>query len=268
VRTCEQTVTQHTILPPRTRSRPHATIVHLGNKFLLIAALVLPPLVAASEENQLTTKLRLKHCFAELDDAVQSFENGRADIARKHLELLTQSCHNVPHLYHNLGALALLNKDWDAAIEFFKQSLSLDPRASMTNSTLSSVYRYKAALAYQKALKLEGPDPALPIIQMQTSALTNSQHPLHNDAIEGEHRSGSRARAIEDVKFELFSWWTAQQRHDLGAYFAFYASGAHPAAFKTEDTWRAHWAAVPTEPHAGKLTLHSHIRQLADRHCR
>lgn len=199
---------------------------------------------------------RMQHCFDEIDQAIQSFENGRADIARTRLSLLTQSCSNIPHLFHNLGAIAILERDWSKAIGYFEQSLSLDTRASMTQKTLTSIYQYKATLAYKSALNLSGPEAKIPIAKMQSSDLSNSlpAHSLSSDKLT-EHSSGNSSKLqglnatktadikllIDEVRFEVSSWWQAQQEYDIDTYFAYYSPGVYPAQFRSRDQWSRQW---------------------------
>lgn len=198
---------------------------------------------------------RMQHCFQEIDQATRSYENGRADIARSRLSLLTQSCGTIPHLFHNLGAIAVLERDWNKAIGYFEQSLSLDTRAAMTQNTLTSIYQYKAALAYKSALDLSGPEPKMPSAQMQPSDLRNNRATqfLNNDSSGGlVNFPGSRIATpkytlaelkllMEEVHFEVSSWWQAQRQYDIETYFAYYSSGVHPAHFDSNEQWNKQW---------------------------
>jgi len=238
-------------IPQYQRPAERNVLVKKIGKVCLTASLFFSLASPSIVSGESTTALRLLRCFQELDNAVAAYENGRADLAQTQLNALSESCNQVPHLYHNLGTLALLRQEWDEAIAHFEKSLSLDPRAYMTQQTLNSVYRYKAALAYQKALKLDGPEAPLPTVKMQTSVLSNS-HQLDLSALTATQRSGAPAiaqklnSAIDAAHFDVSTWWHAQRRHDLDAYFAFYQPDIYPAGFESESSWRRHWAELPT----------------------
>lgn len=242
----EQIVTVLTLFfcrSARLRSIPSRRFLRIRQSLLGFALLVLPVSAHLSEASP---DARLNHCFAELDGAVKTYDQGRADLAKERLKILEQSCSKVPHLYHNLGALALLKQEWDEAIAFFEKSLALDPRANRTQQTLASIYRYRAALAYRKALNLQSPEPALPRVELQTSALRNSYHPPTNSAklllfdTDGHTSDDPESHLpLKQAHFDVSTWWQAQIRHDLDTYFAYYAPGIFPNGYATEETWRS-----------------------------
>ena len=207
------------------------------------------------EQTHSLTRTRI--CFDEIDAAAEAFENGRADIARNRLTLLTQSCASVPHLFHNLGAIAMLNRNWDEAIDYLEQSLALDQRAAMTQKTLSDIYQYKAAVAYKNALNLNGPDPRMPSTRMQSSDLGNSlsahspsdppsgnleRPPISTDTSESIEFPNT-GQWLTEVQFEVSNWWKAQLEYDIDTYFAYYADDKYPADFTSAQQWRDQWSA-------------------------
>lgn len=168
-------------------------------------------------------------CLASIDLAVERYQSGSATEARQQHNLLRGSCEHLPQLWHNMGVLAVDQKDWNLAIGYFEKSLSLDTRAFATVDTLRSLLQFQAALAYRTALgHQQRTSPRLPVAKMQTSSLRNAyqaQEPSdpqlvncqanwNESAQPGLHIPGAnRVREPDDslqVRRTVLRWWNSR----------------------------------------------------------
>lgn len=214
--------------------------------FLSTVSLLAPSIVVAAESQQ--DAIRLNRCLDEIDLVTRHHDFTDSDSSEQKLKALEYSCSHVPQLHHNLGVIAAAKLEWKEAIAYLEKSLSLDKRAALTQQSLASIYQFKASLAYKKALNLSE-KIKLPVLTMQTSALTNlcradatplfpqpdviipasleltapesivtkmdSSQPL-TDALINEDQIG------EAVRYDVGSWWTAILEQDEEALPAHY----------------------------------------------
>lgn len=162
--------------------------------------------------------LAANSCSSQLDAAVSLFNNGNSDEATDALTKLADTCAHLPQVHHNLGVIAATNQQWYEAEKHFERAITDDKRSNSTYEHLQSIHQFKAALAYRKALDVEGA-VAQPRLTMQNASDINAVHKrppetsLHNAAT---------------LDYELFSWWTAAANGSTDAWLDHYATGYPP----------------------------------------
>ncbi|MBX2823309.1 MAG: hypothetical protein KTR33_01180 [Gammaproteobacteria bacterium] len=196
-------------------------------------------MIVAAQQLAASDDDRYSRCLAEIDIASGTYFEGDSDKAGRQLNQLLHSCDQIPQLHHNLGVLAAEQQDWSQATGYFEQALALDRRAAMTQASLSAIYQYKAGLAYQKALKLSQ-TPDLPQFAMQDSTLTNVCLAADTrvvptpapDQAQPQNATQVQARdtgaALDEIRYDINSWWAAIREQDNDGYQAYYADGYTP----------------------------------------
>jgi len=164
-------------------------------------------------------ELTANQCQDELDTAVALFNDDAHAAAKILLTQLADDC-QLPQIHHNLGVIAGLQDQWSQAIKHFEQSLAADQRAAMTQDHLRQIYRYRANIAYGKALNTEVAAQH-PNLQVQDSSVINA------NAVRREQPSTARHR-ISDVDYELYDWWVAAANNNREGVLAHYVRG-YPA---------------------------------------
>jgi tetratricopeptide (TPR) repeat protein len=180
--------------------------------------------------------LSADQCRDELDSAVSLFHNQAIKVAETRLLQLADQCQHLPQINHNLGVLAGRQNQWPAAIDYFKRSLEADPRAAMTQDHLLQIYRYRASLAYAKALNTTSTAPP-PELHMQDASRQNPAELLHQP----HTPLRTPLHNISTVDYELYDWWhTALQANNQG-HQAHYVNGYSPplAAQPNQADWQS-----------------------------
>lgn len=168
-------------------------------------------------------------CLTQLDDAVSLFDTGNTNAAATQLDQLAISCSELPQVHHNLGVIAAVRHEWQAASEHFKRALAFDARTNNTQSHLQAIHQFKSSLAYKKALGIDS-SPTMPELSMQNSAAANAvveapiKTSLHN---------------VSTLDYELFSWWTAAATNAMPSWLEHYAVGYPPV--ENTDAQVVHW---------------------------
>lgn len=189
-----------------------------------------------------------QQCLQRIDHAAALFGQQQTEKSQQQMLALQTSCDEVPHLWHNLAVFAAHEGRWDSASQLLEQSLALDSRAAHSWTALKSIYGYRAAQAYRKAL---GKSPlanlAKPALELQTSELTNphlvpavsatvadtgsvrSQHLQSSAGTVSGTLTGHEANRLENpattklqLHQHLFSWWNARLENDFNGWASSY----------------------------------------------
>ena len=199
-----------------------------------------PPLVTTGPVAGLTAA----QCRDELDSAVSLFHNQASKIAETRLLQLADQCQHLPQINHNLGVLAGRQNQWPAAIDFFKRSLEADARAAMSQDHLLQIYRYRASLAYAKALNTTPTAPP-PVLQMQDAPQQNSAELLPQPSTPLRTPLRTPLHNISTVDYELYDWWhTALQANNQGRQAHYVIGYSAPVAAQPN---QADWQSVQRE---------------------
>lgn len=191
-----------------------------------------PPVVTPAPVPGLTAD----QCRDQLDSAVSLFHNQAHKISETRLLQLADQCQQLPQINHNLGVLAGRQNRWPAAIDYFKRSLEADARAAMTQDHLLQIYRYRASLAYAKALNTTTSAPP-PVLQMQDASQQNSAELLHQPS--------APLHNISTVDYELYDWWhTALPANNQGRQAHYVIGYSAPVAAQPN---QAEWQSVRRE---------------------
>lgn len=157
-------------------------------------------------------------CSAQLDAAVSLYNNGNTETASTELKQLADQCAHLPQVHHNLGVVAAVNQQWYEAEEHFERAITDDKRSNSTYEHLQAIHQFKAALAYRKALDVEGA-VAQPRLTMQNSSDSNA---IYNEPPK------TSLHNVATIDYELFSWWTAAANDATEAWLDHYTSGYPP----------------------------------------
>lgn len=168
-------------------------------------------------------------CSAQLDAAVSLFNNGNSDSATIELNKLAETCGHMPQVQHNLGVIAATNQRWHEAEEHFERAIGDDKRSNATHEHLQAIHQFKAALAYRKALDVEGA-VAQPQLTMQNASDVNT---IYKEPIK------TSLHSVATIDYELFSWWTAAASASTDAWLDHYTAGYPPIenTHASEVTW-------------------------------
>lgn len=157
-------------------------------------------------------------CAGDLDRAIVMDSNGEHERARHLLESLKPHCQDFPQVEHNLGVLAGHKGDWESALQHFEQSIAADPRAAMSLDHLRQIHRYRASLAWSKALDASLDPTATahsPTLNLQDSSLGNSDSTRATNTAPELH-------TIDTIEYELFDWWQNARSNNRAGWLAHY----------------------------------------------
>lgn len=176
----------------------------------------------------------IQNCMEGVDRSVYAYAHHDIIHARKVLNELSAICTGFPQLHHNLGVLEALSENWAAAIEQLQLSVQSDSRAAESVNALNTIFRYRAAIAYQRALNTSVKAPR-PVLSMQNST-------VHNADRYWSRKATAYLRSVSTVEYELFDWWTANQDGSTSASYAHYAT-EYPQPINTTD-FKSDWDSV------------------------
>jgi len=161
-------------------------------------------MISVSSHAAIPAAMSPSECLVQLDAAVTLALTPDLDKAGKKLEELASVCQDVPQIQHNLGVIAALDNRIPDAISHLEGSVAADPRAAQSVSHLQSIFRYRASLAYAKALNTRA-KATLPEFVFQDSTHQNS------DTLRLA-RERTDLHNIGTIEYELYAWW--QTRYD------------------------------------------------------
>ncbi|MEE9334940.1 MAG: hypothetical protein V3U65_12705 [Granulosicoccaceae bacterium] len=153
-------------------------------------------------------------CHTALDTSRTLYSEGDKKASYNLLIQMQAFCTDFPQIEHNLGVLAISNRQYDAGIKHFENSLQQDRRSQDTVDQLQSVRAYQASIAYSEALQLSS-RASKPSLTMQDSTYLNSHTPPLS-------RSRSDLHNISTVEYELYDWWQSARDNNKEAWLSHY----------------------------------------------
>ncbi len=138
-------------------------------------------------------------CTKMLIDIIKN--NNDKDIT-PHLNNLLDRCSESASVLHNLGVAHASLGSLDSAINYFEQSLKLQPLAQESYKSLNKIYRYRAVLAYRQALEFNSPEPKQPVF---STFLPKAKKNIKSQAIPSEDKLLDSLRT--DLSPVLNTWW-------------------------------------------------------------
>ncbi len=185
-------------------------------------------------------------------EAIEKLNNSDWEEAHRLFKRLQENYPDEPAILNNLAVIAVHQDQPELAIELLEYAILSHPTLSVSYKNLQSLYNYRAAQEYKKALSLDSlkvTTPELRIIDTpqptdddDTEEVSAAKLVLAEKAIEKplveEARPQPSDTDIDQIKANLKQWADAWSRQDLNAYFDSYIEDYRPRSGTAHLRWR------------------------------
>ena len=173
-------------------------------------------------------------------EAIAKFEQDDLEGAHRLFKRLQENYPDDPTVLNNLAVIAARLNQHELALRLLEHAILSHPTISVNYKNLQSLYNYRTAQEYKKALSLESLElttPELDFIGISVhtddpAGKTAAELVLSQEAIEKPLVEETRPVAAESDKAQieasLKQWAEAWSRQDLNAYFNSYVEDYRP----------------------------------------
>ena len=217
-------------------------IIRLALKYGLLSAIVLWPVF-----NSASADVREDAVYKE---AIAKFEQDDLEGAHRLFKRLQEDYPDDPTVLNNLAVIATRLNQHELAFRLLEHAILSHPTISVNYKNLQSLYNYKTAQEYKKALSLESLELTTPKLDFigisahtdDTDDRTAAEIVLSQEAIEKPLVEETQPVPTESdkgqIETSLKRWAEAWSRQDLNAYFNSYIEDYRPRSGIAHLRWR------------------------------